>query len=332
MRYLVFILFTFTQLPLGTLAESLPKEKKSVLGVACAKECPTYKNVDVCFIDKEFVGGIKVSNSGSCQGVSDIRIVRQPSDIVTALANIATACLRVSKMIFVGHGNPVAVVMGTKIWSNQWIKLDPHLSCPFAKDAHIDIRSCNIGKGCDGQKQMYNIARAFLGDKQGTIIAPTQVATTDPFEILKARSINGKYRTLKYLGPKEEPIFGYEGIVLSAPTAHQVCIEDIAELKELVQRTEKIMKKKNCSKDLSYYRTGIHDLESIFSNPNIKMSPSPDTFSMYKEYILDVLGMCIKDNYRKKLVHSNRAEDQPVLQHLHESKRAPVAPRKIPVK
>lgn len=296
----------------------------------CAQKCKIYSSVSVCFVGKSIEPYTLGNSIGSCGGAEIVSIVSSPENIVDELTKVASACKKVSRMVLYGHSDSSNIDMGSILNSSDWKNLSPHFSCVFANNAEIDVRGCNIGNGCDGQRQMYNIARAFLGDKSGSILAPTSYARGDlSTALVKVRSQNGKDRTMKYRGLREEPIFGYEGLLLSTPTANQVCIDELKSLQDRLKQFDRILNRKKCSRKtaeveaLENYRTLFFDSESVLRGKSVKMLPEGQSISRYSLAIekaaIKAISTCLKDNYRHKLSTSTNAEDQKYLKELDQT-------------
>ena len=63
------------------------------------------------------------------------------------------------------------MTLGTKFESWEWGNFSKY-QCILNYNAVIDTRGCNTGTACDGSIQMYRVAKAFLGNKPGKILAP----------------------------------------------------------------------------------------------------------------------------------------------------------------
>ncbi len=341
-------LFTFV-LMMQTVA--MAAGKSSAMAEACAKKCPSYQNTEVCFIGKSTEIGIgrilnpvthKLLQPGSCQGIADQRIINDPSEIPQELAKILNSCKRVSRMVLFAHSSSNLMNMGTigkNILIVDWKNLDPQMSCAFADHANIDLRGCNIGKGCDGQKQMYEIAKAFLGDKPGRLSAPTELAASDRINFAKARSVNGKDRTLIYSGKRSDVVFGYEGLLLSTPEAHQVCVDDLKAIKARFEQLEAVMIRKKCSVDLGAWRRALNDLETYFSNSKFTMLPGDGYLHLLEtgleKVFAQAIQICRVNDFRESIMKSDRPEDKEYLRLLEtpEPKEAPASgatPRSSP--
>ncbi len=311
-------------------------QKSKDLANACSKKCDSYENTKVCLISEELKKeNIYGKNPASCDGADTIRYIESPSEIVAALTEVAKNCKRISKLIFHGHGNNLEIAMNTSVDKNSWSSLSKNLSCVLQDNVEIDFRSCNIGNGCDGQMQMYQIAKAFLSDKKGTVRAPTSLAVADKFGLAKATSINGKDRLLEYDGKKQTIKWGYDGLLITGwKTATNVCLDELAQISNRIKFFEKKLKMHRCSANEFTDRVyGIRDAISEFQNdvkkkppPNnvVNFLPSSDSTLYAYQYWLEKHGIkaisnCLKDNYWKKIKNSLRHEDQDYLKALEES-------------
>ncbi len=300
---------------------------------ACNKKCSSYKSVEVCFISKDIIQSINYSKSpGACQGAEIIKYIDDSQEITTGLTEIANDCKKVTKLILHGHGDKDSIKMGSHVSAYDWPNIALNFSCVLSDNVDIDLRSCNVGNGCDGQIQMYRIAKSFLVDKIGTITAPTNFAVTDKLAITKVRSINGKDRTLKYDGKTGSVIWGYDGLLLTGwKTATNTCLDEVKELINRVKFFEKKLKQYACSMSENMdsvfeLRNAALEFESKIKNnspPNNILNFLPtkestvDSYKFRLEKIgINAISACLKDNYRKKLSKSSRSEDQEYLKQL----------------
>lgn len=298
-------------------------ELNSGLREACNKKCTSTQSTDICFVSKKIADQQYSKKIGSCGDIKNVEIVTDAKQIVSALRKIVDGCGRVSKIVFAAHGDQVGMSLGGRFMAGDnesWNRLDSDLSCSTTNDAIIDMRTCNIGKGCDGQRQMYEISKAFFGEKRGTVLAPATYLAADNFGMGRGFSINGKYRTLSYLGSDREPIFGYEGLLLSTPDAHAVCMEEVESLKARLKHLQRLLKKNSCDSVLSSSQIVIHDLETLMRDPTAKMSPKNISITKMKKDLDEnasvELSRCIKARYRKKLSDSPLQADIEYLRAL----------------
>jgi hypothetical protein len=207
------------------------------------KHCQSIKNdQDLCLIDPDF-DPLGIEKYGytyiKCLG-KKVFYISKNSDF-ELVKNWATEnCVKFKSMVFNTHGTPTRMTTGD-LSINNLGKLS-ELKCLFQKDAKIELDGCFVGKGCQGQIFMQQVATAILSEK-GKIVAPT--ALSAGLLVTPHFSVNGRHRTLVYDPVTKSESWDYSGVSYGEKNAVKVCYD---EAYDLLSEIEKLNSTHQCPK------------------------------------------------------------------------------------
>ncbi len=201
-----------------------------------ANTCPDCKGkekkpIGICFVDQSFEGTFfEMGIPADCGYWSEKFFVGNKDDMEAKLRELSEKCTTISRLTFSGHGSPGYHASGLRTGKVGFLR---NYGCMLEEGINVRIDGCNVGRGCEGDMFLHDIAKNLFHGKQGSVNSPTHNSSTFLPGVIPSFSLNGVSRELRYnpskkFSPEE---WTQTGLAISdGGTMAEHCKNEITEL------------------------------------------------------------------------------------------------------